>query len=139
MLLNLLVSEFLLIYKFNAAFTSGSSNSSSGSLSHYIRKPRIPVSGFTGRAFLANEKCAYPCINIFLYLYTFSRMVSQAGVVTNEDFEYIVQAERTAERQNDSLLDDQKEPIQGGKKDGIIRNVRFNSEQDIYVIENGIR
>ena len=66
-------------------------------------------------------------------------MVSQAGVVTNEDFEYIVQAERTAERQNDSLLDDQKEPIQGGKKDGITRNVRFNSEQDIYVIENGIR
>ena len=65
--------------------------------------------------------------------------MSQAGVVTNEDFEYIVQAERTAERQNDSLLDDQKKPIQGGKKDGITRNVRFNSEQDIYVIENGIR
>ena len=39
-------------------------------------------------------------------------MVSQAGVVTNEDFEYIVQAERTADRQNDLLLDDQKEPIQ---------------------------
>jgi len=101
---------------------SGSSNSSSGSLSHFIRKPRIPVSGFTGRAFLANE----------------NRMVSQAGVVTNEDFEYLVQAERTAERQNDLLLDDQKEPIQEGKKDGMIRNVRFNSEQDIYVIENGI-
>jgi len=40
----------------SSSLFSGSSASSFGSSGHFKRKPRIPVSGFPGRAFLANEK-----------------------------------------------------------------------------------
>jgi len=61
-------------------------------------------------------------------------MVEEAGVVINEDLEFLVQAERDASANSDMVTDedDDKE----NKKDSLSRNVRFNSEHDIYMIEN---
>jgi len=105
----------------SSSIFSGSSISSFGSSGHYKRKPRIPVSGFTGRAFLANEK----------------KMVEQAGVIINEDLEYIVQAERDVSPNSDMGTDE--DVNKENRKETLSRNVRFNSEQDIYMIENESR
>jgi len=112
----------------SSSLFSGSSVSSLGSNGLIRRKARIPVSGFTGRAYLANEK----------------KMVEEVEIITNEDFEYIVQAERDASSINEvangfveeTLLNDEEKE---NKEETISRNVRFNSTEDIHLLEEETR
>ena len=76
----------------------------------------------------------------------FRKMVEKAEIITNEDFEYIVQAERDGSPNSDltdgdvadgtsmGLNDQEKE----NEKETISRNVRFNSQQDIHMIDKEI-
>lgn len=59
-------------------------------------------------------------------------MVEEAGVIVNEDLEYIVQAKRDASPNSDMATDD--DVNKENKKEIGSRNVRFNSEQEIYMI-----
>ena len=61
-------------------------------------------------------------------------MVEEAGVVINEDLEFLVQAERDDSPNSDMVTDEEDD--KENKKDTLSRNVRFNSEHDIYMIEN---
>ena len=62
----------------------------------------------------------------------FRKMVEEAGVIVNEDLEYIVQAERDASPNSDLATDD--DVNKENKKEIGSRNVRFNTEQEIYMI-----
>ena len=64
-------------------------------------------------------------------------MVEEAGVIVNEDLEYIVQAKRDASPNSDMATDD--DVNKENKKEIGSRNVRFNSEQEIYMIGSEVR
>ena len=66
----------------SCSLSSGSSSFSLRSNGSFRRKARIPVSGFTERAFLANER----------------KMIEDAEIIVREDFEPVVKAEVAAER-----------------------------------------
>ena len=71
-------------------------------------------------------------------------MVEEVEIITNEDFEYIVQAERDASSINEvangfveeTLLNDEEKE---NKEETISRNVRFNSTEDIHLLEEETR
>eukprot|EP00092_Neocalanus_flemingeri_P012868 GFUD01013864.1.p1 GENE.GFUD01013864.1~~GFUD01013864.1.p1 ORF type:complete len:616 (+),score=168.02 GFUD01013864.1:45-1892(+) len=105
---------------------SGTSGSR-GSNGRSKKKPRLPVSGFTGRVYLANEMS----------------MVDKPEIITNEDFEYIVQAER-ALCPSISVIDETDLDVLDGKgnipavadEDGdVSSHVTFNSTEDVSLIE----
>ena len=56
----------------------GSSNLSLRSNGSFRRKARIPVTGFTERAFLANER----------------KMTNEADIIVKEDLEYLAKIEK---------------------------------------------
>ena len=64
----------------------GSSNLSLKSNGSFRRKARIPVSGFTERAFLANER----------------RMVEQPEIIVKEDMEHLAREEVEVVMENES-------------------------------------
>ena len=72
------------------------------------------------------------------------KMVDKPEVITNEDFEYIVQAERqfgpslsVVEDTFDDVTDGNRQTIDGSFNDtDILRNVTFNQEDDVCIIEN---
>ena len=70
----------------SCSLSSGSSSFSLRSNGSFRRKARIPVSGFTERAFLANER----------------KMIEDAEIIVKEDFEPVVKAEEAAERLTDN-------------------------------------
>ena len=73
----------------------------------------------------------------------FRKMVEKAEIITNEDFEYIVQAERDGSPISESTDGDvadgtSNDQEKENEKETISRNVRFNSQQDIHMIDKEI-
>ena len=97
----------------SCSLSSGSSNFSLRSNGSFRRKARIPVSGFTERAFLANE----------------SRMINDAEIIVKEDLEYLAKIDNQNEQKVNSDSNEVSMSINSAKSSEIDLNKERTDEK----------
>ena len=97
----------------SCSLSSGSSNFSLRSNGSFRRKARIPVSGFTERAFLANE----------------SRMINDAEIIVKEDLEYLAKIDNQNEQKVNSDSNEVSMSINSAKSSEIDLNKERTHEK----------